>query len=152
MNRKTRREVPDSICYSIQFVLPIYYYRVQASQTVLGFSANRVWLVTRFNVFFHIYVTPAFSISTINTIGLCVLSWPSCLKRWSVDLEVRAIQVRAPSEIFWFYFWRFPTNKIIFIFIRRELRIPDKSNYFYSSGTIPDEYKFFYSSRMIPDE
>ena len=61
-----------------------------------------------------------FSIPTINTIGLCVLSWPSCLKRWSVDLEVWAIQVRAPIRNILFLFLFVPTNKIIFF--RRDYR------------------------------
>ena len=59
-----------------------------------------------------------FSIPTINTIGLCVLAWPSCPKLWTVDLEVQAIQVWTPSEIFCFYFYSSLMNKIICI--RRE--------------------------------
>ena len=34
-------------------------------------------------------------------------------ERWTVDQEVRAIQVRTPSEIFSFYLYSSPTNKII---------------------------------------
>ena len=42
---------------------------------VLGFSANRVWLVSRFYnfVLLHYYKTRAFSIPTINTMRLCVV-------------------------------------------------------------------------------
>ena len=36
-------------------------------------------------------------------------------ERWIVDLEVRPIQVRTPSEIFGFYIYSSPTNNIIFI-------------------------------------
>ena len=41
-------------------------------------------------------------------------------ERWTVDLEVRPMQVRTSSEIFCFHFYSFPTNK--FIFMRRESR------------------------------
>ena len=39
-------------------------------------------------------------------------------ERWTVNLEVWSMQVQTPSEIFCFYFYSSPTNKIIFI--RRE--------------------------------
>ena len=42
------------------------------------------------------------------------------LERWTVDLEVGPMEVRFPSEIFWFYFYVSPTNKIIFV--RRKSR------------------------------
>ena len=36
-------------------------------------------------------------------------------ERSTIDLEVRPMQVRTPSEIFWFYFYSSPTIKTIFI-------------------------------------
>ena len=103
--------------------------------------------------FFDFYVTRAFSISTINTIGLCVLSWPSCLTRCSVDLEVRASQVRAHQIYFSFIFddsrriklilfvW-IPeaTNKIKIIFIRRDSR---RIKFFLFVGDDSRRIKFF---------
>ena len=66
LNRKFRPcyiILPDSICYSIQFVLPKYYLRVQDS--FLCF-------------FLDFYVMRAFSIPMINIIELCLLAWRSC--------------------------------------------------------------------------
>ena len=42
---------------------------------VVGFSANKVWLVSYFYNFIllHYYKVQAFSISTINTMTLCVV-------------------------------------------------------------------------------
>ena len=76
---------------------------------VLGFSANRVWLVTHFYIFIllHYCKTRAFSIPTINTMRLYLLSWLSGLRRRSVELEVRAIQVGFPGQdcfCFCFYY------------------------------------------------
>ena len=70
--------------------------------SVLGFSANRVWLVSRFYICIslHYYKTRAFSIPTINTLRLCVLLWRSGLGRRSVDSEVRATQVRSSYQDF----------------------------------------------------
>ena len=83
-------------------------------------------LVAPFVFFLDFYVTPAFSILTSLDY---VLSWPSCLKHWSVDLEVRAIQVRAPSEIFCFIFDDFRRIKLL-LFVGDDFR---RYNYFYSS-------------------
>ena len=66
--------------------------------------------------FLNFYVAQVFSIPTIDIIGLCV-DVAELSERWTVDLDVRPMQVRTPSEILCFYS---PTNKIIFI--RRESR------------------------------
>ena len=73
------------------------------------------------------YVMPAFSIPTINTIGLCVV-----VAELS-ELVSRPRGASDPSSS--------PIRNILVLF----LRIPDESNYFYSSGTIPDELNYLYS-------
>ena len=74
----------------------------QARICVLGFSANRVWLVSRFYIFIllHYYKMQQFSIPTINTMRLCVLSWLIGLRCRSEDSEVRTTQVRSPDQDF----------------------------------------------------
>ena len=64
---------------------------------VLGFSANRVWLVSRLYIFTIYYKARTFSIPTINTIEVCELSWPNG-KRKSLNSEVRKTQVRSPAR------------------------------------------------------
>ena len=52
------------------------------------------------------HLATTFSIPTLNTVRLCVLLWLSGLKRRSVGLEVREIQVRSPDhDLFCFSFY-----------------------------------------------
>ena len=78
----------------------------------LGFSANRVWLVSRFYIFTIYYKVRTFSIPTINTIVFFKLSWPNDLRRRSLDMEVRESHVRSPDQDLLFLFLFF----ILFIF------------------------------------
>ena len=77
----------------------------QARICVLGFSANRVWLVNHLYIFLyyfvlHYYKACAFSIPTINTTRLCVLLWLIGLRRRSLGSEVRETQIRSPDQDF----------------------------------------------------
>ena len=76
----------------------------QARICVLGFSANRVWLVSRFYIFTTYYKVRTFSIPTSNTIGLCELLWSNDLRHRSLDMEVRESQVRSSDQDLLFVF------------------------------------------------
>ena len=79
----------------------------QAWICVLGFSANRVWVVSLFfNTFYlFLYITHVttmrkrFQYQQLTPLDY-VIRWPSGLRRWSVDLEAPAIQVRSPDQDF----------------------------------------------------
>ena len=80
--------------------------------------------------FFDFYVTPAFSIPTINTIGLCVV-----VAELSEALVSRPPGASDPSSK--------PIRNILVLF----LSIPDEYNYFYSSGFPTNNIKFIFIRR-----
>ena len=65
---------------------------------------------------------------------------------WTVDLEVRPMQVGTPLEIF-YYFCSSPTNEIIFI---RQESPPDEYKKIIRRESSPDELKTNYSSGIVP--
>ena len=123
---------------------------------VLGFSANRMWLFTRFYVFLFIRNASVINNNDQHNWIMCVVVAELTEALVSTPREVsdpssspiRNISVlflTIPDEYNYFYSFWFPSNKIIIIFIRRDFR---QITFFYSSRTIPDEYNYFYSSEF----
>ena len=103
LNVKAARPVPHGEMFTLsvrhlEYLMKEISYRLRFSAvgrilirqgSVLGFSANRVWLVSRFYTFYiFFYIRSQYQRLTPSDY---VLWWPSGLRRWSVDLEVRAI-------------------------------------------------------------
>ena len=127
-------EYPAALFYRMQFFdrFDVYFIELgvrrrpnsnQAGICVLGFSANRVWLVNRFYISTNYYKARTFSIPTINTVALYEVLLPNGLTRRSLDMEVRESQVRSPDQdLFLFFFvfvfvsFRFSFSLVLIVF------------------------------------